>query len=209
MKYCCQCASELHREIPVGDTLPRLVCGTCGWVFYDNPKIVVACSVIDGGRVLWLRRGIEPQKGLWALPSGFMENGETLQAAACRELFEETGMVCDEGELKLYSIGTLGIVDQVHVNFRVNYRGQSYLESSDEALEIAFFSDDDLPRDQLAYPVLNFSSHGFYKELRANKFGIYVGEVKCSGDVRVNRVGQAVEENIQEVLSNKLIVRKD
>jgi len=208
MKYCCQCANQLHLEVPVGDTLPRLVCSVCAWVFYDNPKIIVACTVIDSDRVLWLRRAIEPQKGLWALPSGFMEKGETLQGAACRELLEETGMEVDEDELELYSIGTLGIVDQVHVNFRVKYRGQAYLDKSDEALEVAFFSEADLPKAQLAYPVLNFSSQGFYKELRAKRFGIYVGEVKRSGDVRVSRAGQAVDDEIRELSSNNFIIRE-
>ena len=196
MKYCSECGSPLRKTVPAGDNRLRHRCPGCGWIHYENPKVVVACTLYDAERVLWIKRAIEPQKGRWALPSGFMESGETLQAAACRELFEETGIRCREDELWLYSVGTLDIVDQVHVNFRAPYRGQAYAEHTEEALEIAFFSEKTLPWEQLAYPVLNFSSQGFYRELKAQEFGVYVGGVRLSGLVEVEKVAVSMTRKI-------------
>lgn len=198
MKFCSQCGAKLLQCVPADDNRVRHRCEGCGWVHYVNPKVVVAATVYSGDRVLWIKRATPPQQGFWALPSGFMETGETLQAAACRELYEETGIKCREDELWLYSVGTLDVMDEVHVNFRVPYRGQVYARKTDEALEIQFFSVQDLPWQQLAYPVLNFSSQGFYAEMHAKEFGVYVGGVKMSGVVEVEKVAVSLARKIEK-----------
>ncbi|MGB3111363.1 MAG: NUDIX hydrolase, partial [Candidatus Omnitrophota bacterium] len=90
-KYCPMCASALR--LSEADGRDRLNCPKCGWIDYRNPLPVVACLVSnDDGDLLLIKRGIEPCRGSWALPGGFIEAGETIQDAGERELFEETGL---------------------------------------------------------------------------------------------------------------------
>ena len=77
------------RAIPEGDTRERLICGDCGFVQYENPKIVVGSVVHVEGKVLMCRRAIEPRNGFWTLPAGFMELGESVEEGAAREALEE------------------------------------------------------------------------------------------------------------------------
>ena len=90
MKFCSHCGSpRLELRLPPGDTLPRYICAECATIHYQNPKIVVGCLPEWEGRVLLCKRAIEPRYGLWTLPAGFLENGETLPAGALRETLEE------------------------------------------------------------------------------------------------------------------------
>jgi NADH pyrophosphatase NudC (nudix superfamily) len=92
LKFCSACGSDrIERRIPEGDNLPRFVCAACGAIHYQNPKIVVGCLPEWEDRVLLCRRAIEPRHGLWTLPAGFLENGETVEAGALRETQEEAG----------------------------------------------------------------------------------------------------------------------
>src|SRR5690606_30767636 len=82
------------------DTHPRLTCPECDFVHYNNPKpVAVAIVADDAGRILMCRRAIDPRKGYWTLPGGFMERGETLQEGAARETLEEAGATIDVGAL--------------------------------------------------------------------------------------------------------------
>ncbi|MEE4465682.1 NUDIX hydrolase, partial [Azotobacter chroococcum] len=89
MKFCSQCGGPLNWQIPSGDHRPRFVCPACHTVHYQNPRIVAGCLPLWDGQVLLCRRAIEPRRGFWTLPGGFMENDETMQQAAARETLEE------------------------------------------------------------------------------------------------------------------------
>jgi len=90
MRYCSVCGSDrIELRVPAGDHLPRFVCAACGAIHYQNPKVVVGCLPEWDDRVLLCRRAIEPRHGLWTLPAGFLENGETVIAGAARETLEE------------------------------------------------------------------------------------------------------------------------
>jgi len=82
MNFCSQCGTPLRVEIPVGDNRMRHVCPSCGAIHYQNPKVVVGCIPEWEDRILLCRRAIEPKYGLWTLPAGFMENGETTAEGA-------------------------------------------------------------------------------------------------------------------------------
>jgi len=100
VKFCSECGSaRLAWRVPDGDTVPRDVCDACGTIHYRNPKIVVGCLATLDDEVLLCRRAIEPRLGLWTLPAGFMENGETLAAGAVRETLEEANARVDVGQL--------------------------------------------------------------------------------------------------------------
>ena len=85
MKFCSDCGAKVDFRIPEGDNRPRYLCDDCGAIHYQNPRIVAGCIPEWDSRILLCRRAIEPRYGLWTLPAGFMENGETVEAAASRE----------------------------------------------------------------------------------------------------------------------------
>src|SRR3546814_13301114 len=89
MKFCSQCGNPVTQRIPEGDSRLRFVCDTCHTIHYQNPNIVAGCVPTWGSKVLLCRRAIEPRRGYWTLPAGFMENGETVEQAAVRETAEE------------------------------------------------------------------------------------------------------------------------
>ena len=89
MNFCSNCGSATNRRVPEGDNRPRDVCDQCGTIHYQNPNIIAGCVVLQGDKVLLCRRAIEPRYGLWTLPAGFMENGETVAQAALRETWRK------------------------------------------------------------------------------------------------------------------------
>ena len=86
MKFCSQCGGPVGQRIPQGDNRLRYVCPQCQTIHYQNPRIVAGCLPVWGEQVLLCRRAIEPRRGFWTLPAGFMENGETMAEAAMREV---------------------------------------------------------------------------------------------------------------------------
>ncbi len=140
-------------ETPAGEDRERRVCTTCGFVDYMNPRIVVGSVVVEGQldaeRILLCRRAIDPRKGYWTLPAGFMETGETAEVAACREAREEAGCELDvEGLLAIYD---LTHVAQVQLMFRTRLRGSAF-SAGIESLEVALFRWEDIPWTELAFP---------------------------------------------------------
>ncbi|TRO95660.1 NUDIX hydrolase [Glycocaulis profundi] len=143
-------APDFIRAVPDDDDRERRVCRTCGFIDYVNPKIVAGAVVADAeGRILMCRRAIGPREGFWTLPAGFMEEGETVDAAARREAFEEARARIETGPvIGLYSVPR---ISQVQIFFRARLLDPE-IEPGPESLEVAMFAWDDLPRDDFAFP---------------------------------------------------------
>ncbi len=124
MKFCNQCGAPVRLRVPEGDTLPRYVCEACGTIHYQNPRLVVGCVPEHEGRILLCRRAIEPRRGYWTVPAGFLENGETLQQAAARESLEEALAQVTVGSL--LSVVHVLHAEQVHVFFRASLPAARY-----------------------------------------------------------------------------------
>lgn len=122
-----------------------------------------------------MKRAQPPAVGRWSVPGGFMEQGETLQQAAVRELFEETGVKLEPATLQLYGVGSIVDINQVYVSFRAELPSTEFALSK-ESLDIALFDAGSLPWDQLAFPDIIPAVRNFYRELQAGRFGIYLGE---------------------------------
>jgi ADP-ribose pyrophosphatase YjhB (NUDIX family) len=150
---------------PEGDTHERKVCDTCGFIAYDNPKIVVGSVVAHGGQVLLCRRAIEPRRGYWTLPAGFMELGESAAEGAAREAMEEAGAaIVIEGLLGVYSVPRIG---QVHLMFRARFLGEPRFEAGPESEAVALYDWAAIPWGEIAFP----SGHWALEAWRANPMG--------------------------------------
>ena len=113
-RFCPACGSGgLSRQCPPGDTHERLVCAGCGYIHYENPKVIAGCIIERDGKYLLCQRGIPPRPGTWTLPAGFMENGETTEQAALREVWEETGVRADI--VSPYSIFSVPRISEVYI----------------------------------------------------------------------------------------------
>jgi len=112
MKFCPDCGASVSLKVPAGDVFPRHVCEACGTIHYSNPKMVVGCIPEWESRILLCKRAIEPRRGCWTPPAGFMENGETTAEAALRETLEEASARVEIGDL--YTMLSVPQVNQVH-----------------------------------------------------------------------------------------------
>ncbi|WFF39740.1 NUDIX hydrolase [Moraxella nasibovis] len=146
--YCLKCGSPAHHAIPEGDTRPRLVCPACGHIHYENPKMVCGVLAVHEGRILLCRRAIEPRYGLWTLPAGFMENGETMAEGAKRETVEEADGVAVD--LKLYALYDLPHWGQIHAMYLANLKDGAFGVGV-ESLECALFYPDEIDMENLAF----------------------------------------------------------
>jgi ADP-ribose pyrophosphatase YjhB (NUDIX family) len=136
-------------QTPPGEDRPRQTCGSCGFINYVNPKIVAGVVVSDEmGRILLCRRAIEPRKGFWTVPAGFMEERESTSQGAAREVMEEA---CAQVEIDaLLGIYEVPRISQVHFM----YRGKlvSEIAAGPESLEVGMFEYDNIPWDDMAFP---------------------------------------------------------
>ena len=145
---------NFKRIVPEGDNRERLVCVDCGFINYENPKIVVGSVVRDGGKILLCRRAINPRKGYWTLPAGFMEQHETTMEGAMREAFEEANArIAIDALLAVYSIPRLS---QVQLIYRAHLAAPG-IAPGPESEEVGFFGFDEVPWDDLAFPSVHWA----------------------------------------------------
>ena len=177
MNYCSTCGAKVSLQSVEGDNRKRYVCEGCGITHYQNPTVLVATYVCVGEKFLWIRRGIAPEVGKWAIPGGYMENEETPEVAACRELLEETGLRIDPQAMVLTSISSVLHMTQTHLVFRCHLDEIPETMQTAEALECRWFSEEDLPWDELAFRSIEPQIRQMYRWLRRGQFGIRIGFV--------------------------------
>jgi ADP-ribose pyrophosphatase YjhB (NUDIX family) len=170
---------EFVRQVPEGDDRERLICPECGHVDYENPKIIVGSVVAHAGRVLLCRRNIEPRRGFWTLPAGYMELGETVGEGAQREAREEAcADIALDGVLAIFSISRIG---QVQVIFRARFNdAHASFAAGPESQEVALFGWQDIPWGELAFPSVRWSLEAW----RANPEGMLGAPVGNPDDDR-------------------------
>ena len=164
MKFCSNCGHAIELKIPPGDHMPRFVCPACGAIHYQNPRIVAGCVPEHDSRILMCRRAIEPRRGYWTFPAGFMENGETMQDAARRESVEEALAAVEIGSL--LSIVHVLHADQVHVTFRARLARPEF-GVGPESLEVVLCEEDALPWDDIAFRSVDFALRRYVEDRRA------------------------------------------
>ncbi len=149
---------RFSRRVPAGDDRVRLVCDDCGFVHYENPKIVVGSVVHHGGRILLCRRAIAPRKGFWTLPAGYLELGESAAAGACREAWEEACATIEiEQLLGVYSITR---ISQVQLIYRARL-AEPEVAAGPESAEVGLFRWAEIPWDEIAFPSVHWALQDF------------------------------------------------
>lgn len=162
MKFCSECAQPVSLLVPPDDNRPRYVCGSCGTIHYQNPKLVVGSIPVWEGdgklQILLCKRAIEPRYGFWTLPAGFMENGETTEQAAMRETAEEAGANIELHQL--FTLLNVPHVHQVHLFYRATLKDLDYAAGV-ESLEVKLFSADEIPWAEIAFPTVTHTLQYF------------------------------------------------
>ncbi|MEW5425053.1 NUDIX domain-containing protein [Amorphus sp. 3PC139-8] len=133
---------------PEGDTLERAVCQRCGFIAYENPKVVAGSVVRSGDKYLLCRRAIDPRKGFWTIPAGYLELNESPAEGAAREAQEEA---CAEIRLRsLLAVYTIHRLSQVQLIYRAELSGP--FAAGSESLEVALFDWTEIPWREIAFP---------------------------------------------------------
>ncbi|MDE0841202.1 MAG: NUDIX hydrolase [Porticoccaceae bacterium] len=169
MKYCSNCGNAVVQEIPLGDNRQRYVCHSCDFIHYQNPRVIVGVLPVYEEKILLCRRAIEPRLGLWTLPAGFLENGESTLEGALRECYEESYATVVEPHL--YALFDIPQIHQVYVFYRAKMQRPEYAVSS-ESSEVALFSEDQIPWDELAFPVVERTLLHFLEDRKAGLFNV-------------------------------------
>ena len=154
-------------KVPEGDNLKRYYCPECETIFYTNPNVVVGALCIRNDKILMAKRNINPRKGLWTLPAGFMENAETLQDGALRETFEETG---SKAKVKMpYTLFSLPHINQIHMFFLADLLDEDFGPTS-ESSEVRLFNIDEILWDEIAFPTVTKTLKYYIEDLEKDNY---------------------------------------
>ena len=170
IRYCNLCGATVTVDIPPGDSLPRHICVNCGHIQYENPRLIVGCIATWEDRILLCKRAIEPQLGLWTLPAGFMENGETTAQAAARETMEEAGanIVIDAP----YAMVSIAHINQVHLFYRGRLATPDY-SAGEESLAVELVSSADIPWSEIAFRSVGYCLQRFLEDRARGEFSFH------------------------------------
>jgi ADP-ribose pyrophosphatase YjhB (NUDIX family) len=175
MKFCPNCAQTLEFRVPDGDNRPRYVCPACASIHYQNPRLVVGTVCTWGDHILLCKRAIEPRFGLWTLPAGFMELGESMAEGAVRETSEEAGAQIELGAL--YSAIDVIHAEQVHVFFRARMTSDA-LDPGPESLEARLFLESEIPWDGLAFKTVIQTLRWFVADRATGRFDLHTDTLR-------------------------------
>ena len=171
MKYCSKCGEQVDLKIPEGDNRARYCCVGCNTIHYQNPNVVVGTVPVKENKILLCKRAINPRYGLWTLPAGFLENGETLEQGAFRETLEETNT-----EVKiqfLYAIFNIPQIAQVYMLYLAEVMQNNFGPTS-ESLEVKFFKKEEILWEELAFPFVKNALDHYFNDLKNGKFSLKI-----------------------------------
>lgn len=174
MKFCSVCGTEVRIGIPGGDNRSRHICDQCGTIHYHNPKVVAGCIAQWEDRVLMCRRAIEPRHGLWTVPAGFMENGETTYEGAMRETEEEANARVEIDDL--FVTVNLPHINQVYMLFRGRLLDLDF-SAGEESLEVELMTEQQIPWSEMAFPTVTEALKLYFAERTQGTFGVHMLDI--------------------------------
>ena len=175
MKFCSNCGAPVTRRVPPGDSIPRYVCDSCNAIHYQNPRMVVGCVAEWEDRILLCRRAIEPRHGLWTVPAGFMENGETTSQGAIRETLEEANARVEIGPL--YALYNIPHINQVYILFRAQLLDLDFRAGA-ETSDVRLFAEAEIPWDGLAFATIRNTLTHYYNDRREGEYKFHMGTIE-------------------------------
>jgi len=178
MIFCPQCGARVEERVPEADDRLRKVCPSCATIHYENPKMVVGCLVECEGKLLLCRRAIEPALGKWTPPAGYLELGEGSVAGAVRETYEEARAKVEVIGLQAYL--DLPHIGQMYAFYRAKLERPEF-EAGPESLDVALFDYDELPWDELAFPVVHYSLKLFLEDRERSSPAVHTGVLHWTG----------------------------
>jgi len=174
IKHCRACGTVVEYRVPSDDNRERAVCPQCGTVHYENPLNVVGTVPVWGEQVLLCKRAIEPRYGLWTLPAGFMEMGETTAEGAIRETTEEAGARIElQGLFSLLNVVRVG---QVHLFYRARLLDDRF-DPGSETIEARLFHEHEVPWEQIAFRSVRETLQRFFSDRRGGQFGLHCADI--------------------------------
>ena len=169
---------HFEKRIPEGDNRERLVCGRCEFIHYQNPKIVAGAVCTWEDKILLAKRAIEPRKGFWTLPAGYMELGETTEQAAQREAREEACATIEiDRLLAMYSVARIG---QVQIMYRARLLSPD-VAPGEESTEVGLFRWEEIPWNELAFPTVTWALRDWHASRALTVFAPYSTPVDYPG----------------------------
>lgn len=179
LNHCRVCGTAVVYRLPDdGDTKQRAVCPGCHTVHYENPLNVVGTVPVwgeNGAQVLLCKRNIEPRRGKWTLPAGFMELGETTAQGAARETVEEAGA---EFEMQdLFAMMNVSRVGQVHLFYRAKLLSTVF-DPGHETMEARLFTQSEIPWDDLAFKTVKETLLRYFADNEAGRFGFHTVDIE-------------------------------
>jgi ADP-ribose pyrophosphatase YjhB (NUDIX family) len=178
MNFCSHCGAKVVFRVPPGDSFPRHLCDQCGTIHYRNPLLVLGAIPEHEDKILLCRRAIEPRLGLWTLPAGFMELGETTAQGAIRETLEEANARIELGEL--FTMLSVPHVNQVHLFYRARLLDLDFSPGA-ESLEVEIFRERDIPWDELAFRTVITTLRYFFADRSSGAYRVHTGVIEFGG----------------------------
>lgn len=175
MKFCPSCGAATEIRVPAGDTRLRAICTRCETIHYVNPKMVLGTIPIWQDQVLLCRRAIEPRLGMWTLPAGFMEVGESTADGAMRETLEEAGARVALGPL--FSVFDIPHVDQVHLFYLAELRDLNFA-AGPESLEVQLFHERDIPWNTIAFRTVTATLRFYFHDRSTGVLSVHTGDIR-------------------------------
>ncbi|HEX7155699.1 MAG TPA: NUDIX hydrolase [Burkholderiaceae bacterium] len=180
-RYCSRCGHAITRRVPAGDSRPRDCCDGCGTIHYVNPRPVVGTIPVWNDQILLCKRAIEPRYGMWTLPAGFMEVGETTSEGAVRETEEEARAHIDLGPL--FTMIDVPHVEQVHIFFRARLLDLDFGPGA-ESLEVRLFDEPDIPWEQIAFRTVAATLQLYFEDRARGSFGTHTRSITTRAPAR-------------------------
>ena len=170
-QFCSKCGERsLHYKKPAGDTHIRILCKNCNDIVYQNPKIVTGsvCSYED--KILLCKRAIDPQKGLWTLPAGYLEVNESTEDGAIREAYEEAYAKIEI--INLLAIYSLKHISQIQIIYEAKLISPN-IKPGIESLDVGLFKWDEIPWSDLAFESVEWALKNFKERQNLNTFIVF------------------------------------
>lgn len=175
IRHCRACGGPTAYRLAPQDNRERAACTACGEIHYENPINVVGTVPVRDERVLLCLRSIEPRSGLWTLPAGFLELGETIEEGALRETDEEAGARVELQEL--FTMIDVLQAGQVHMFYRARLDGTEFAPGP-ETIEARLFAEHEIPWESIAFRTVAMTLRHYFADRQAGRFEFHAGSIR-------------------------------